>query len=356
MGVGKTYRHVHQTQPEKQTTKTNTIQTTHMKIKTSILTLLAAALSAGASWGQLPVSPTSGIIRTSLTASATNLVAVPFPRSVPFEGTVASVSGLTINLSGVTLVANALTNHSIYIATDVDPGDATGAYGRVLRITGNGTSSVDVELAVTPEAGDEFQIFEQFTLETLIGTGAQSAVQILTSSSSSLSDTVYVESGGTFTGYWHHVNVGWKAVVGNALTPNVQVPFGKGLLIVRRGGAARTLTVQGEALTGRFLSRTTASPANNVVNNPFLVEVPLIEAGLGVTSNASLSLSDSVYLENSGLLVGYWRKNNGNWYPVTDTSGTGTPITTAVTIRPGKALLAIDRNPNGISFPQPFAE
>lgn len=327
-----------------------------MKIKTSILTLLVAALSAGASWGQLPISPTSGVIRTNLTANATNLVAVPFPRSVPFEGTVASVSGTTINLSGVTLVASSLTNHSIYIATDVNPGNADTAYGRVLRITGNGTTSVTVEAAIVAEPGDEFQILQQFTLETLIGTGAQSTVEVLTASSSSLSDTVYIESGGTFTGYWHHVNVGWKAVAGNALTPNVSVPFGKGLLIVRRGGAARALTVEGEALTGRFRAQTTASPANNVVNNPFLVEVPLIEAGLGVTSGNTLSLSDSVYIENGGLLVGYWRRSNGNWYPVTDGSGTGTPVNASVLIRPGKALLMQDRNPNGIAFPQPFAE
>jgi hypothetical protein len=329
-----------------------------MKFNSSILTLLVAALSAGASWGQLPVSPTSGIIQTALTASKSNLVAIPFPKSIPFEGTVSSVAGSVITLSGVTLPT--LSNHSIYIATDVDPSDATGAYGRVLRITANTATTVTVEAAITPESGDEFQILEQYTLETLLGTGNQATVQVLTGNSSGLSDIVYVESGGVFTGYWHDAGTaptdGWKTLAGT-LAPNVSIPFGKGLLINRKAGAARTLRVQGEALTGRFRAQTAASPAQNVVNNPFLVETPLIEAGLGVNPSAgSSALADLVYLEDAGTISGYWRKNNGNWYPLSDATGTGAAVTSAVKIKPGKALLITDRNPNGVSFPQPFTE
>jgi hypothetical protein len=326
-----------------------------MKFNSSILTLLVAALSAGASWGQLPVSPTSGIIQTALTANKSNLVAIPFPKSIPFEGTVASVAGTVITLSGVSLPT--LTNHSIYIATDVDPSDATGAYGRVLRILSNTATTVTVEASITPESGDEFQILEQYTLETLLGTGAQTSVQVLTAGNSALSDLVYVESGGVFTGYWHHVNIGWKTLVGNTLAPNVSIPFGKGLLINRKGGVARTVRIQGEALTGRFRPQTTASPAQNLVNNPFLVETALIEAGLGVNSTSATSgLADLVYLEDAGTISGYWRKNNGNWYPISDATGTGPAITNAVKIKPGKALVITDRNPNGVAIPQPFIE
>jgi hypothetical protein len=328
-----------------------------MKFNSSILTLLVAALAAGTSWGQLPVSPTSGIIQISLTPSGpNNLVAIPFPKSIPFEGTVNTVAGTTINLTGVTLPTGpGLTNHAIYIATDVNPGNGTSAYGRVVNIVSNTATSVTVGTAITPEPGDEFQILEQWTLETLIGTGTQPTVQLTTSSSSSLSDNVYVESGGSFTGYWHHSGIGWKVLGTNVLAPNVSIPFGKGLLIIRRGGV-RTLRVQGEALSGRFIAQTTVAPANNVMNNPFLVETPLIEAGLGVNSSGSLSLSDSVYIEAGGVLTGYWRKNTGLWYPVTDASGTGTPVTSAVKILPGKALLVVDRSPLGVSFPQPFSE
>jgi hypothetical protein len=358
---------VHQTQPEKQTTKTNTIQTTHMKIKTSILTLLAAALSVGSSWGQLPISPTSGIIRISLTAGQTNAVSVPFAKSIPFEGTISAVSGTTLTLAGVTLTPGALTNHAIYIPTHNEPANAsatTGAYGRVVTIASNTATQVVTTTAITPFVGDDFQIIEQFTLGSLIGQSATSNYQLSAGSNPNNSDVVYVEANGVFTGYWHKAanpNQGWMLLSdttgAGAIQTNVPVPFGKGLLIQRRTGN-RTLTVAGEAITGRFRPFTTLGQTN-VVNFPYTVAVPLIESGIGasINSGSNTNNSDIIYLETAGTFNGYWRRaSNGNFYPLSDTTGTGTPVSSSVMINPGKALLMVERTAANIIIPQPFSE
>jgi hypothetical protein len=358
---------VHQTQPEKQTTKTNTIQTTHMKIKASILTLLVAALSAGASWGQLPISPTSGIIRISLTALQTNAVAVPFAKSIPFEGTISAVSGTTLTLAGVTLTPGALTNHAIYIPTHNEPANpsaTTGAYGRVVTIASNTATEVVTTTAITPFVGDDFQIIEQHTLSTLIGQSATSNYQLTAGSNPNNSDQVYIETGGVFVGYWHKAanpGQGWRLVSdptgAGAIQSNVSIPFGKGILIVRRGGS-RTLTVSGEAITGRFRPFTTLSQTN-VVNYPYLVSVPLIESGIGasINSGSNINNSDTIYVETGGTFAGYWRRaSNGNFYPLSDTNGTGTPVGTSVVLNPGKAILLVERTAANIVIPQPFAE
>jgi hypothetical protein len=351
---------VHQTQPEKQTTKTNTIQTTHMKIKTSILTLLAAALSAGSSWGQLPISPTSGITRISLTANVTNAVAVPFAKSIPFEGTISAVSGTTLTLAGVTLTPGALTNHAIYIPTHLDPGTVGGAYGRIVNIVSNTGTQVVTDAAIVPFVGDDFQIIEQHTLSSLLG--QLTTLQLLGGTSPSNADNVSIEVGGVFTTYFHRTGTGWQLAsdfpTAGPDRGGVSVPFGKGILVRRRGGN-RTLTVSGEAITGRFRPTTVASAANNMVNNPFLVPVPLIESGVSafITSGTSRNNSDTIFIEAAGVFSGYWRRtSNGNFYPISDTSGTGPAVDATVLLNPGKAILFVDRGTAGFGMPQPFNE
>jgi hypothetical protein len=359
MGVGKTYRHVHQTQPEKQTTKTNTIQTTHMKIKTSILTLLAAALSAGSSWGQLPISPTSGIIRTSLTAAATYSVAVPFAKSIPFEGTIVSAVGTTLTLSGVTLPTSPqLPNHAIYIATHTNPSSSAGAYGRVVRITSNTATTVTTDVAIAPFAGDEFQIIEQHTLSSLLG--ELGTLKVGGGSTTTAADIVSIETAGVFANYWHSTGNGWRLTSDTGAGPsqaNVPIYFGKGILIRKKGITTRNIDITGEALTGRFRPTTVASAASNLVNNPFTVAVPLIESGIRsfVTAGSSVSGSDAVFIETAGIFNGYWPKNDGFWYALSDTAGS-TPITSSVVLSPGKAILFRDRGTAGFGFPQPFNE
>jgi len=336
-----------------------------MKLNSSILTLLVAALSAGTSWGQLPISPTSGIQRISLTTGVTNVVAVPFAKSIPFEGTISGVSGTTLTLSGVTLTPGALTNHAIYIPTHVNPSVGGGAYGRVVEIVSNTATQVVTASAITPFAGDEFQIIEQFTLSSLLGDVSNSNYQLYAGTNRNNSDIVYVEQGGVFSGYWHDTGatVGWKplsdATGSGPNATNVKIPFGKGLLINSRQGTSFTVT--GEPITGRFVPPTLVG-STVCINNPYQVAVPLIESGIAnfIETGTSRNNADIVYLESTttpGVILGYWRRtSNGNWYPITDGGGTGTPLSNSVVINPGKAILFLDRNNAGFGMPQPFAE
>ena len=331
-----------------------------MKFNSSILTLLAAALSAGSSWGQLPVSPTNGIIRSTYTTAVTHSVAVPFAKSIPYEGSISNVAGTTLTLSGVTLPTSpALTNHAIYIPTHADPSSAAGAYGRLVRISSNTANTVVTDVAITPFVGDEFQIIEQHTLKSLLG--ELGTVVVLSTTSTSTSDSVSIEVGGVFTNYWHRNGTGWRLLSDTAGSGadqgNVPIAFGKGILYRKRGTVARNITITGEAITGRFRPATTGAGATNLVNNPFLLPVPLIESGIGsfVSSTALINTSDILFIENGGVFTGYWRKNNGNWYLQSDTAGS-TPINSSVVLAPGKAILFRDRGTASFAINQPFAE
>lgn len=324
--------------------------------KNMLLALFVAVFGAGTAFaGDPPVSPTSGVIQVSLPPSVTSALAVPFAKSVPIGGKITSVSGTTLGVDQ-TLTPGALTNHSIYIATQVDPA-AAGAYGRMVRITGNTATEITTETAITPVVGDGFDIIENHTLESLFG-AAPSTVALTTGSSLALSDVVYIENGGVFTGYWHRSGQGWRLQsdsTGTGPGQNaVSIPYGKGVLVARKGGA-RTVTIAGESLTGRFRPVTAGSGATNLLNNVFSVDTTLGASGIDpfITKGSSATLSDVLYIESGGVFTGYWRKNTGNWYLESDTTGTGA-TQNSVPIQPGKALLFKDRGAAGFAFPQPF--
>jgi hypothetical protein len=324
--------------------------------KNMLLALFLAVFGAGTAFaGDPPVSPTSGVIQVTLPASVTSALAVPFAKSLPLGGSITTVAGTTLGVD-VALTPGALTNHSIYIATLADP-SAGGAYGRMVRITGNTATEVTTETAITPVAGDGFDIIENHTLESLFG--AFPATVALTSGSSlALSDVVFIESNGVFTGYWHRSGQGWRLqsdTTGTGSSQNgVSIPFGKGVLVARKGGS-RTVTIKGESIVGRFRPVTVGSGASNLLNNVFSVDTTLGASGIDsfITRGSSATLSDVLYIENGGVFTGYWRKSTGNWYLESDNSGSGA-VQNSVVIQPGKALLFKDRGAAGFAFPQPF--
>jgi hypothetical protein len=333
--------------------------------KTKLLALLAVLSGTAVNAGDLPVSPTSGVIRVNLPNATTTAVAVPFAKSIPFEGTITAVSGTTLTLSTTTLTASALVGYSIYIPTNINGAAAIGtsAYGRLVAITANATNSVTTEVAITPTVGDAFQIIEPHTLSSLFG-ASPGTVALLTGSSATLSDIVYLESGGTFTGYFHRSGQGWRLLTDTTTSQNnVKINFGRGVLIARKGGTAgRTMNITGESLTGLFRPYTTPSNATSCVNNPFNVATTLGASrfNLSASRGSSAALSDVFYVENGGVFTGYWCKsgtapNDNNWYLESDSTGVGA-LQNAVSITPGKAILFKDRGATAFTFAlsQPF--
>jgi len=324
--------------------------------KNQILALLAAAFTGTAAAGDLPVSPTSGIMQISLPVSKTTSLAVPYAKSIVLEGTITSVSGTTLGLS-TTMTASSLTNHAIYIPTKVDQ-SATGAYGRLVGISSNTTNSVVTASAITPSVGDVYQIIEQHTLSSLFGQLGTYSLQ--SGASVALSDVVSVEVGGVFTSYWHKSSTGWRLTTDTAGSgadqANVSINFGRGVLVARKAfGGAKLLNIKGEAIVGRFQPAVTSN-ASNLVNNPFLLQTTLGASGISdfITKGATVALSDTVTLEENGVFTNYWYKNAVGWRLSTDTAGTGADQA-SVLVKTGKAILFRDRLTAGFAMPQPFS-
>lgn len=324
--------------------------------KTKLLALLAVLSGSAVNAGDLPVSPTSGIMQISLPISKTTSLAVPYAKSIPLEGTITSVSGTTLGLS-TAMTDSSLTNHAIYITTKINQSE-TGAYGRLVGISSNTTSSVVTASAITPSVGDAYQIIEQHTLSSLFGQLGTYSLQ--SGNSVALSDIVSVEVGGVFTSYWHKTSTGWRLTTDTAGSgadqANVSINFGRGVLVARKAfGGAKLLNIKGEAIVGRFQPSVTSN-ATNLVNNPFLLQTSLGASGISdfITKGSTVSLSDTVTLEENGVFTNYWFKNGVGWRLSSDTAGTGADQA-AVLVKAGKAILFRDRLAAGFAIQQPFA-
>lgn len=323
--------------------------------------LALTALFAGTAMAQdkQPVSRIHGSIGVQLATNRTYVLAVPFA-TVASEGHVTSVSGTTLGVN-TTLTASALTNHSIRVLSRINP-TSTGAYGKTVQITGNTTNSVTTATAITPEVGDGFVIVQNHTLSSLLGSGG--SVQIQSGSTPSLSDAVYVESGGVFTGYWHFsTGGGWRLLTdttgAGADQGNVVVQYNKGITVVRKAfGGTKTVRISGETIDGRFAPATTVNQVN-LINNPFAKATTLGESGIHkfISQGSTVSLADNVYVSTSTGLVGCWYKTGTGWRLLTDTAGTGADQA-GVEIAPGLGFMVRDRSIGGSGFAmeQPFAE
>lgn len=339
------------------------LSTNHMMITTRFHRYLLAltALFAGTAMAQekQPISRIHGSIGVQLTTNKTFVLAVPFA-SVAAEGNITSVSGTTLGVN-TPLTASALTNHSIRIQSRLNP-TSTGAYGKTVRITGNGTGDVTTATALTPEVGDVFVIVQNHTLSSLLGSGG--SVKIQSGSTPSLSDAVYVESAGVFTGYWHFsTGGGWRLLTdttgAGADQGGVVVEYNKGVTITRKAfGGTKTVTMSGECLDGRFAPATTSNQVN-LINNPFAKDTTLGESGIHkfISQGSTVSLADNVYVSTASGLIGCWYKTGTGWRLLTDTAGTGADQA-GVVIASGLGFMVRDRSIGGTGFAmeQPFAE
>jgi hypothetical protein len=327
----------------------------------SFIAVTAALLGSGIVMAadNRPISRTHGTIGVSLTTNKTFVLSIPFVNVVA-EGVISSVAGATLGVN-TTLTPSALTNHSIRILSKVNP-TSTGAYGKTVRITANTASEVTTATAITPEVGDYFVIVANHTLSSLLGSGG--SVQIQSGSTPSLSDAVYVESGGTFVGYWHSSTAGgWRLLTdttgAGADQGGVAVDYNKGVVITRKAfGGTKTVTISGEAIDGRFSPATTTNQIS-LANNVFPLATTLGESGIHkfVSQGSTVSLADNIYVSTASGLVGCWYKTGTGWRLLTDTSGTGADQG-SLAITPGLGFMVRDRSIGGTGFSveQPFTE
>ncbi|HEY1084593.1 MAG TPA: hypothetical protein VGE29_20165 [Prosthecobacter sp.] len=343
-----------------------------LKLRSPFGWLALAALSAGPLCGQenmLPVSRTAGVLTADLPAGKSTLVGAPFA-SIVASGTVSAVNAghLILSSSPAALPVLTATPHAIKITSRVDQrgstanapaGTSTNAYGYAAKITAQAGQDVTVALAVAPNVGDEFVIYKLSTLASLFGSTNSAGLQ--GGDTPAAADIVYVASAGELVGYFYNstANV-WRAVASPAAGDAGATEIGPdaAVLVARKaGGNAAKLTLTGESLPGRQVAQVSAG--FQVVNNPFSVSTTLAASGLqnSITGGTSAAGADVIYLEQDGVLTGYYYKTGGlggtGWRSLSDNlTNQG-----AALVSPGKAIL-FKEQAGDVKFvlQEPFAE
>jgi hypothetical protein len=325
----------------------------------NLLALLAASCVGMAAAADLPVSRTGGSVSVSLPVGQTTLLSLPLVEIVA-SGTVASTGGgntITLTSSPASL-PDVLTNpHAIKITSRATHVGGANAYGLTAIITGQATQTVTAALLATPNAGDEFIIYRLETFNSLFG--ATNTVGLKGGSSVTSADIIYTDDGaGSLVGYFYRTGANaWRLVSAPAgANQNPTILPNRGLLVVRRtGGTAVTLNFSGDAMIGKE-AVDVVNNASNIINNPFTTQTTLLDSRLKdfVNIGSSSTSADIIYLENAGVLTGYFYRTGVNqWKLVSAPAGADQGATV---ITPGKALLVVKRAAGEFTFEEPFTE
>jgi hypothetical protein len=335
------------------------------------ITLLALSASPLiAQENMLPVSRTAAILTASLPKDKTTLLALPM-RSIVASGAVSAISGadLTLDSSPVVLPAVMTTPHAIKITSRVNQrgtganapaGSSTNAYGLSAKITAATGQIVTAALSTAPNVGDEFVIYPMQTIASLFG--AANTVGLTAAATPDQADIIYLDSAGSLTGYFYNNAANaWRLVSApsGADQGAVEIAPTAAVMVARKNLGTDTISMlmSGSLLPGKQVA--VVSTGFQVINNPFTVGTTLAASGLRsqVTGGTAAAQADVIYLEDAGVLTGYYYKTGGlggiGWRSIAD------PVTNqgAVVIAPGKAFLFKEQaGTSGFAFQEPFAE
>ncbi len=313
-----------------------------MSKKTILLLGAALAFPAAAmaqAGSKLPVSRTAGIQRLVLPPAQLSLVSLPMVERVVDSGTVTAGPTTTIGVSTTTLSDLTSLPHSIQILSGA-------ALGTRVRITGSTASSVTVGAAIAGLAeGDQYMIVPDDTLASVFG--PTNAVGLRGGSGAALADEIYIQINGTLTGFFYKNaglgTNGWKRIATPGAPPEPNAPIDPltGVYVIRKaGGNPVNLDLTGYTVNGRQKPKVVAG--FNILSNPFTLPTTLGKSNLKdfITGGAGAGTSDLVYLEEGGVLTGYFYKDRGlggtGWRRADNAGGANQD---SVVLTPGKAIL-----------------
>jgi hypothetical protein len=325
------------------------------------LAALLTHAAPNAVWAQadkLPMSRTAGTVTLDLPAGKTTLVGLANVRIVA-SGTVATVDGAGIHLASTPgVLPDVLSSpHALKIVSRANP-SGNNAYGHSARITAQAGQIVTAGLAVTPNVGDAFVIHPLSTLASVLG--AANEAGLTGAAAANAADKVYLTDNGVLVGYFYRTDANqWRRIddADGANQANTVIAPGSGLMIVRVAGDDRTLRLSGDALPARHAANVAAG--QNIVNNPFLVPTSLSASDLqsNITGGSGPGVADIVYLEQDGVLTGYYFKNGGPGGTGWRALGDSVTDAGAALILPGKAILFKEQAGSaGFALPEPFAD
>jgi hypothetical protein len=333
-----------------------------IRIRSSELALFAllalAVPQVQAQADKLPMSRTAGAVTLDLPAGKTTLVGLANVRIVA-SGTVQAVDGsdLTLTSSPATLPDVLTAPHALKIVSRANPA-GSNAYGHSARITAQAGQEVTAALAVAPNVGDEFVVYELSRIATVLG--AANEAGLTGAATANAADKVYLTEGGVLVGYFFRTDANqWRRIddADGANQAGTVIAPGSGLMIVRVAGSDRTLRLSGDALPARHVA--SVATGQNIVNNPFLVPTSLSASDLqsNLTGGTGPGVADVVYLEQDGVLTGYYFKNGGPGGTGWRTLGDSVTDAGAALLLPAKALLFKEQaGTAGFALPEPFAD
>lgn len=212
--------------------------------------------------------------------------------------------------------------------------------------------------AVLPNVGDEFVIYSLTTLGDIFGDTNQ--VGLTGAATPATADKIYLTENGELVAYFYNTSANaWRLVSApdGANQESKVIAPGSGVMVVRVGGVDRTLRMQGHTLPSRHAA--TVATGHNIVNNPFLVATSLSVSDIqsNITGGTGPGVADIVYLENDGVLTGYYFKTGGPGGTGWRALGDSVTDAGAALIQPAKAILFKEQaGALGFALPEPFAD
>lgn len=285
------------------------------KRKLSALALLIL-LAVGAFAQTATTNPVGFVKLTELAASDT-IVSAPLERASEFHGSVASVSGSTINVQGTTgwtadqFLYAAGTQPKTYFVRFIS-GTRAGAYFTVLGNTANAlTIDLNGDSLSTVAAGDKLQITPYWTLGTIFP-AADAGVSFEASTSAALRKTELLFPSLSAVGInpsassiFYFYNSAWRKV-GSAVTTsfNDAVVLPDSYFVLRNKSFSGNLTVIGTVLLTPIqigLNSIVGGKQDNIVALARPVDVSLADSGL--ISSGAFHSSTSAALRKDELFV-----------------------------------------------------
>jgi len=288
-----------------------------------------------------------GYVQLTCTAASDTTVAVPFTQPAAFVGTVASVSGSTVTVSGtagwtVNQLTYAVTGSSTYYAqmgpysSGSDPLD-----GSYFTIVANGTNTLTLALGgdniSTVPAGSTITVYPYWTLGTVFPPSTSGTAFIASTSPVVRQTQIFLPNYSAAGDYlstaatYFFYNSAWRMVgdlVTNSHNNDILIP--DGYITVRNPSATTTLTSMGNVQTGNFmipLDTLTSGPQDNAVGicrpvDTSLNNLGLISSGAFTPSTSPVVRKDQIFLV-SNTSVGLYKSANATYFYYMGTSGTG---------------------------------
>lgn len=341
------------------TVKTNQI----MKFKISTITAMVAVAvpcvqSAFGQANMLPVSRTAGVVTVDLSRGKATLLSLSNQKIIANgRVTATGVGSLTLTSNPSALPDLVSTPHAVKVVSRTKQLGAN-AYGLSARITSQNGQELTASLPTNPEVGDECIVYTLSTIASLFGD--TNSIGLNAASTPATADIVYISNAGALTAIFYHSGVGkWRLVgdVNGSDQNNTVIPPDSGVLVARKNSGPQSifLPLRGDALPGRHAIQ--VSPGLTIANYPFALPTTLGSSGIRnhVNGGTGAGAADVVYLENNGVLTGYFYKTGGvggiGWRAL----GDSVTDRSSVAINPGKAILFKEQSgAAGFAIPEPF--